>query len=41
MDNEVKALREEALKAIIALPPDRRKELWDILHSLKGGGQRG
>ena len=41
MDKELEALREEALKAIMALPPDKRKELWDILHCLRGGGQRG
>lgn len=39
MDEELEILREEALKAIMALPSDKRKELWDILHSLKGSEQ--
>ena len=41
MDKELESLREEALKAIIALPPHKQTELWDILHYFKGGEQNG
>ena len=41
MDKELESLREEALKAIIALPPDKQTELWDIVHYFKGGEQNG
>lgn len=39
MDEELEALREEALKVIMALPPDKQAESWNILHHLKRGEQ--
>ena len=31
MDKELESLREEALKAIMALPEDKRVEMWNIV----------
>lgn len=30
-DKELEALREEALRAIMALPPDKQVEMWNII----------
>ena len=34
MDKELEALREEALKVIMALPEDKQVEMWNILQYL-------
>ena len=31
MDKELEALREEALKGIMALPEDKQVEMWNII----------
>ncbi len=31
MDKELEALREEALKVIMALPEDKQVEMWNII----------
>ena len=39
MDKELESLWEEALKAIIALPPDKQVVMWNILNYFAKGGE--
>ena len=44
MDKELEALREEALKVIMALPEDKQVEMWNIIryfYRRKGAAQHG
>lgn len=44
MDEELEALRKQALEAIQALPEDKRVELWNIvryMYKRKEGAKRG
>ena len=39
MDEELEALREEALRVIMALPPDKQVVMWNILNYFAKGGE--